>query len=559
MNFSLHAMLLYGVILSSTITFGMRNEENDQNSKTFRTVTLEDHKSCTWGIGVNLSEIWKNWKITKSIPGEQAHNLGIQKDWEIISVDDEDINEENWRKIKAKLKGGEKMKIKFATNAILCEAGMKFSVKENMYLAKHQNSFDIEDAKTGMPDGSGLYDQAIFYFLKKYTQLEIIRTNEVEKEKSLLKIEAKLKNGETITFFAEESIFEKNNFTTVGNYNTAPTEQKNIQQKKQETLTEKHVRIMSNAILSSDGKYDKSVVAHMKKEFPNLTTEDVHKVYFLYAKPDDKETSIQSSTDIKWNCKSCTYLNNSFSNYCTMCQNPKTIQAKPDLEPSMINENQWKCASCTFLNKFFSERCEMCKKPKTVRIVSLDQVEYFTEHDVNLGNQNENTRTLMSAAANGNLEYVKKLLKDGADVKQASPQGWTALHVSIYYQHFEIIKILLEHDGTKNMNFFQKFGKCFTRQTQYVDQLTKGGCSPLDIAVTKENLEIFEYLVENGAKVNEEMMNNALENEYSQIDKYLLEHKERQKYSLHNCCKTAKRKEQLLMKTNDENKIDDKN
>jgi len=313
---------------------------------------------------------------------------------------------------------------------------------------------------------------------------------------------------------------------------------------------------MSNAILSY-GKYNKSVVAHMKKEFPHLTTEDVHKVYFLYAKPDDKETSIKSSTDIKWNCESCTFLNNSFSNYCTMCQNPKTIQAKPDLEPSMINENQWKCASCTFLNKFFSEKCEMCKKPKTVQVGSLDQVEYFTEHDVNLGNQNENTTTLMSAAANGDLEYVKKLLNHGADVKQSSPQGWTALHLSVYHEHFEIIKILLEHDSTKNMNFFQKFGKCFTRQKQYVDQLTQGGYSPLRIAAIKENLEIFEYLVENGAKVNEEMINNALENGYSQIDKYLLEHKERQKYSLHNCCKTTKRQEKLLMRTNDEDKIDD--
>jgi len=107
--------------------------------------------------------------------------------------------------------------VAFASNK-LCETGMKFSVKENMYLAKHKNYFDIEDAKTGMPDGSGLYDQAIFYFLKKDTQLEIIRTNEVEKEKSLLKIEAKLKNGETITFFAEESIFEKKNFATVTSF-----------------------------------------------------------------------------------------------------------------------------------------------------------------------------------------------------------------------------------------------------------------------------------------------------------------------------------------------------
>jgi len=493
MNFSLQSMILYGVILFVAVTTGMKNENNDQITQTFRTVTLEDSNSYPWGMSVNFNAIWKKWQITKSSPGKQANTLGIQKDWKIISVDDDDLNEENWKKIEDKLKLGKKMKIKFATNAILCEPGVILSVKENMYLAKHQDSIDIDDSKTGM-DGSGLYDHAKFYFLKKGSQLEIIRQNEVVNEKFLFKIEAKLKGGETITFFAEESTLRHNNFALV----------QRIPQYNQETLTEKHAHFMWNA-LSYYGKYNKSVVAHMKEEFPHLTTEDVHEVYIQYAKPELEETSIKSSTDIQWNCKSCTFLNNSISKNCEMCENPKTVRAKPELGAASIkpftDKNQWNCASCTFLNKSFSEKCEMCKKPKTIRVGTLDEVEDFTEHDVNLGNQNENTTPLMSAAANGDLEYVKVLLKHGADVKQASPEGWTALHLSVYYQHFEIIKILLEHD---NMNTFQKlskFVKTFNSQNKYVDQLTNRGYSPLDIAVSKGNLEIFRYLLKHGANL----------------------------------------------------------
>jgi protein-disulfide isomerase len=70
-------------------------------------------------MSVNFNAIWKKWQITKSSPGKQANTLGIQKDWEIISVDDDDLNEENWKKIEDKIKLGKKMKIKFATNAIV--------------------------------------------------------------------------------------------------------------------------------------------------------------------------------------------------------------------------------------------------------------------------------------------------------------------------------------------------------------------------------------------------------------------------------------------------------
>jgi len=119
--------------------------------------------------------------------------------------------------------------------------------------------------------------------LKKDEKLKI--TKKGKKDDNTIKSELpairQMKNEE-ITFFTDESSC-KNDFEISGNHNATPIIEQNIQQKKQETLTDKDVHIMSNAILSY-GKYNKSVVAHMKKEFPHLNTEDVHKVYFLYEK-----------------------------------------------------------------------------------------------------------------------------------------------------------------------------------------------------------------------------------------------------------------------------------
>jgi len=119
------------------------------------TVTLEDSKIDPWGVKVNFNNEWKEWKIVKVTPEKQGYALGIKKHWKIICVNDEEINEENWQKIKIILQEGGKMKIKFATKAIksiwLIRHGEKDQTKiqEYMEIFKGRN-YEWELSETGV-------------------------------------------------------------------------------------------------------------------------------------------------------------------------------------------------------------------------------------------------------------------------------------------------------------------------------------------------------------------------------------------------------------------------
>lgn len=60
--------------------------------------------------------------------------------------------------------------------------------------------------------------------------------------------------------------------------------------------------------------------------------------------------------------------------------------------------------------------------------------------DVNL----DQLTGLLSAALNGNLEEVRRILNDGAPVDVTSTQGHTALHLSVLMGHPHIAELLLE-------------------------------------------------------------------------------------------------------------------
>ncbi len=51
---------------------------------------------------------------------------------------------------------------------------------------------------------------------------------------------------------------------------------------------------------------------------------------------------------------------------------------------------------------------------------------------------------LMHAAAMGNIEFVKELLEEGADVDTRGPRGSTALMFAAGSGHVEIVKLLIE-------------------------------------------------------------------------------------------------------------------
>ena len=78
---------------------------------------------------------------------------------------------------------------------------------------------------------------------------------------------------------------------------------------------------------------------------------------------------------------------------------------------------------------------------------------------VNLGSSNGWT-PLMSAAENNAAMMVTWLIKNGAVVNIAMDTGWTAMHAAAKKNSYDILKILLDNNGDKNLEAVHRdFGR----------------------------------------------------------------------------------------------------
>ncbi len=108
--------------------------------------------------------------------------------------------------------------------------------------------------------------------------------------------------------------------------------------------------------------------------------------------------------------------------------------------------------------------------------------------DINLLDYEYGQTALMISSRAGNLDIVKYLVEQGADLNilAESEWGWTALIEASFGGHIEVVKILVESGADINI--------------QDVDSAS----TALMIASRLGNLDIVQYLVENGAKINVE-------------------------------------------------------
>src|SRR5438045_5595042 len=53
--------------------------------------------------------------------------------------------------------------------------------------------------------------------------------------------------------------------------------------------------------------------------------------------------------------------------------------------------------------------------------------------------------TLFEAAAAGELERVERLLAEGRAVNDSSADGWTPLHLAVFFGHARVAELLLNH------------------------------------------------------------------------------------------------------------------
>jgi serine/threonine protein kinase len=124
---------------------------------------------------------------------------------------------------------------------------------------------------------------------------------------------------------------------------------------------------------------------------------------------------------------------------------------------------------------------------------------------------NRKNEKLLEASEKGDVEKVKKLLKEGANVNAKGKYGWTPLHMAAKNGHIEVVKLLIENGA-------------------YVNAKGNDGYTPLHDAAWNGHIEVVKLLIENGAYVNAESkygrtpLHMAAITGHIEVVKLLLEH-----------------------------------
>lgn len=97
---------------------------------------------------------------------------------------------------------------------------------------------------------------------------------------------------------------------------------------------------------------------------------------------------------------------------------------------------------------------------------------------------------LLVTAENGNIEYMSRLLDEGADVNVKRSDGNSALMLASYAGHFYTVRLLVEKGAEINAK-------------------NESGFTALMIAASASHADIVEFLIEKGADVNAKNNNGA--------------------------------------------------
>ncbi|MBN1187418.1 MAG: ankyrin repeat domain-containing protein [Bacteroidales bacterium] len=99
----------------------------------------------------------------------------------------------------------------------------------------------------------------------------------------------------------------------------------------------------------------------------------------------------------------------------------------------------------------------------------------------------ENVPALIIAATNNNIDIVKSLLENGADVNarfyNSNGRLFDALMVAVDNNNYEMVKLLLDHEADPNIQYFENY-------------------TALILASYRGQDEIAKILIENGADIN---------------------------------------------------------
>jgi ankyrin repeat protein len=154
-------------------------------------------------------------------------------------------------------------------------------------------------------------------------------------------------------------------------------------------------------------------------------------------------------------------------------------------------------------------------------------------------------KELLDAAAQGNLEKVKKLMMQGGFVLLADLDGTTPLHWAAYGGHLDVVKFLVEEvkmgpGEPNNLLVTPVHWAAVMGHRDVVDYLVSNGAaidardnagrSPLFAAASSGQLDVVDYLLQNGADVNaadargRTPLNEAMMRGQAEVVKMLIDH-----------------------------------
>ncbi len=173
----------------------------------------------------------------------------------------------------------------------------------------------------------------------------------------------------------------------------------------------------------------------------------------------------------------------------------------------------------------------------------LQDIAYFqnlskkTNHDWINSLFGKSNTLIGSAAANGNLPAVKRLLGIGAQVDFAEFNNLTALQLACFYGHLEVVEELLAHGANPNLARLSEYHpivlaaktghtaivKTLHNRGVSLDIVDFHGLSLLTLATYGNHLELLETLVSSGLKDNhDQALVTALNNRNEQAVGILL-------------------------------------
>jgi ankyrin repeat protein len=134
-------------------------------------------------------------------------------------------------------------------------------------------------------------------------------------------------------------------------------------------------------------------------------------------------------------------------------------------------------------------------------------VELLIANGADVNTRYWNGTPLLAAAAAGHTDVVKLLIAKGADVNASDNRGRTPLSLAKHGKHAEVINILRQHGAKESLHNVMAAGdidqvKRLISEGADVDAKDGKGQTPLHLAVLAGRKDIVELLIANGADIN---------------------------------------------------------